>query len=167
MKDGITSWKIANGFLPPDTINKSFYVKQIYPVGTSYYEDFVDSMSESLGYYDGEEFTLEEIIGRTEYVNIAYDSYNSDLGGIKGRCPMSWKEFIQLNTKKKTAVSYEEDCEESTAEVANDPENDYVETHETESSEPYTETHENPPAKEGDDDDEFDDFFENFDDWGD
>ena len=94
IKNGYTCKKIAIGKLPPNTPNE-YHIKQIYPDGTPYYEDFVDSMTEALGLKYGTAFTLDDIKGVTEFIKISYNSY-SDLGGIEERCPLSWDEFMDL-----------------------------------------------------------------------
>lgn len=90
IKDGITCYKIANGILPEDTKNESYYIKQVYPKDSQYYEDFVNAMCEAL---DVDECDYEDIIGVTEYISIYYDK--SDIGGIKERIPYVWEDFIK------------------------------------------------------------------------
>lgn len=89
IKDGITCYKIANGKLPLDAENKPYYIKQLYPEDTQYYDSFVDSMSEALNVDD---FDIEDIIGTTEYVHLSYDK--SNIGGYSDRMPFEWEDFI-------------------------------------------------------------------------
>ena len=89
IKDGTTCYKIANGILPEDAENKPYYIKQVYPEGTQYYDDFVDSMAEAL---EKEDFEIDEVIGVTEYNTLSYDK--GDIGGFSRRCPCEWEDLI-------------------------------------------------------------------------
>lgn len=94
IKDGATCYKIANGILPDDAENKSYYIKQVYPEGTTYHERFVDSMAEALSKDD---FDYGETVGITEYNTLSYDK--SDIGGFSDRSPFEWDDFIIQETE--------------------------------------------------------------------
>ncbi len=93
MISSAAAYKKANGIPLDEKDSKVYYVKQIYPEGTEFYDSFIDSMDEALG-CDGEEFDIEEVVGVTEYVSIGYDA-GCDIGGIKRRDPCDFEDFIK------------------------------------------------------------------------
>ncbi len=92
IKNATICYQIANGILPEDTEIETYYIKQVYPIGTQYYEDFIDSVDEFLE-IGGDMFGLEDAIGVTELVSLAYS--NSNVGGFHGRCPFEMDDFIR------------------------------------------------------------------------
>ena len=102
IKDGVTCYKIANGILPDDTQNNPYYIKQVYPEGSQYYNNFVDSMAEAL---DKNDFELDEVIGVTEYTTLSYDK--SDIGGFSERVPFEWDDFIVLTSQNDDVTEVE------------------------------------------------------------
>ena len=90
MKYGPTIYKIANKIVPKDTHIETYYVKQIYIIGSTYFEEFVDAMADCIGLID---FDYEDVKNVTEYVELGYGD-KSDIANIKVRCPMTSKEFI-------------------------------------------------------------------------
>ena len=95
IKNGVTCYQIANGMLPKDTEIETYYIKQVYPTGTQYYEQLVDSMAEALG---NRKFYVEDIIGVTEYVSLSYN--NSNIGGFNERYPFEMEDFIQQDIEQ-------------------------------------------------------------------
>lgn len=93
MISSAAAYKKANGIPLDEKDSKVYHVKQIYPEGTEFYHSFIDSMDEALA-REGEEFTLDEVVGVTEYVSIGYDE-GCDIGGIKRRHPCDFEDFIK------------------------------------------------------------------------
>ncbi len=88
--DAIMCYKKVNGKLPKDTKIDSYYIKQVYPENSLFYEAFVDSMADAL---DADNFEIDDVIGITEYISLAYDK--SDIGGFKQRMPFDIEDFIE------------------------------------------------------------------------
>ena len=106
IKNFSTCYQVVNGILPPTTDIPKYYIKQVYPKDTTYYAMFVDSMAEALDIGDGE-FTLNDIIGVTEYVNLSYDKY--DIGGFSERIPFEVEDFIKLKKDEHDEDVYNEE----------------------------------------------------------
>ena len=103
LKDFIKCHKMVNELIPADTHIEKYYIKQDYPLGTQYYETFLDSMDEALN-KGGIGFSIEEIIGITEYVTLAYGK--CDIGGFTHRRPFVYDDFVALY--QSSISSYEE-----------------------------------------------------------
>lgn len=101
IKDGTTCYKIANGILPEDAENKPYYIKQVYPEGSQYYDNFVDSMAEAL---NKDEFDYNDIVGITEYNTLSYDK--GDVGGFSKRMPFNFEDFIEENQEDEEDYVY-------------------------------------------------------------
>lgn len=94
----------VNGLIKDDYEMEYSYIKQSYPEGTQFYDDFVDAMFESLG---NNKFSLSEIIGVTERIGISYRPH-SDIGGIDERCPIDEDDYIHI---VEDTQDYDEDCD--------------------------------------------------------
>ncbi len=106
LMDAIDCYQVANNIRPADTVIKKHYVIQVYPYGSTPYLDFTDSMAEALGLGYGVSFSLEDIIGVTEYVTLSFTS-KGGIGGFDSRAPFKWSDFKRLS--KNQTVSDDED----------------------------------------------------------
>ncbi len=103
MIDAVFCYKYVNGILPVDAKPKKHYVKQVYPLDSVYYDAFTDKMGKALNKVN---FHIDEIIGITEYISLAYDNSNSNIGGIKDRKPCTLDDFIQADDQDEEAEEW-------------------------------------------------------------
>lgn len=102
----------VNGLSKENDKIDNYYIKQSYPEGTQFRDEFVDSMCDALG---KDEFELEEIIGITERVSLSYKDY-SNFGGFGQRDYVEEEDYINLykdNLSKQDAIEEieeENDC---------------------------------------------------------
>ena len=94
----------VNGVVPKDTKLKVFYIKQVYPIDSDPYIDFLESMYEALGVDYEENIDINDFIGVSEVISLGYTS-KTGIGGITDRCPWEKEDFIVLYENQNTPVS--------------------------------------------------------------
>ena len=87
-----------------DRKTKILHIKQIYPLDSQPYVDFLQAMHEALGIAYEEELDMEQIINVTETIEISYSSY-SGIGGISSRGYWDRENFIELYQEKNAHIS--------------------------------------------------------------
>lgn len=96
----------VNGWAKPTDKKITHHIKQKYPKGTEYYDEFIDAMSEALETDD--EFELEAIKGVDEVVFLKYKT-DGGLGNIDQRKPFDNLDFlIEEDNYQETEDVYEE-----------------------------------------------------------
>lgn len=119
IEDASTIYKIANGSLPATTKVDAYYIKQSYPIDTTYCDEFIDSMAEALGY---DEFDIKDVVGVTEHVKLSYGSGN--MGGFSKRIPFEreWYEELEKDQPEETNDEIElvPSCENTIANAYNE-----------------------------------------------
>jgi len=111
MRNASICSQVVNGINPNEEKKKLYYVRQIYPIDTEYYEHFEDAMSDALQ-LDGEAFDLNDIIGVTELVSLSY-KFSQSIGGFDDRKPWTVDDFA-------ISKEYEEDCGEYGEDIYNE-----------------------------------------------
>lgn len=86
-------YKKVNNLLPKGTKITIYYIRQVYPIGSSYYDTFITAMYNELGKSYDEDIELDEIIGLTELIILSYEKLNG-IGGISQRCYYTDEDFI-------------------------------------------------------------------------
>lgn len=142
IKPASTCQKIASGKLPSNTDNPSYNIRQVYPIGTSFFDDYCEAMAEAVG---ADEVDLADTIGVTEHVTLDYG--NASIGGYIERKPIDSEKYDRIFKRSKlTKSNLLEDFDESDDEAENDTKKE-------------TEKKTISPVID-DSDDEFDDFLE-------
>ena len=124
IRDAIDLYNRINEKVPEGTPIKTYYIKQIYPEGTGFYDAFLDSMAEAL---DTESVNLNDVVGVIEYVTLSYKSKDS-MGGYSKRQWTTLENFvnfcIDLEQQNNGANNiYDDNCDESCESVEEDNEN--------------------------------------------
>lgn len=86
-------YKKANNLLPKGTKVRRYFIRQIYPIGSSYYDAFITAMHDELGKSYDEGIDFDEIIGLTELIILSYEKLDG-IGGISQRCYYEDEDFI-------------------------------------------------------------------------
>lgn len=69
------------------TSSQTYKVKQVYPEGTEYYDDFVKAMVDAINASDDQEISFDDLIGVTEKVTVMYPN-NGNWGTFTDRKPL-------------------------------------------------------------------------------
>ncbi len=110
MRDARNCKAVMNGWPTEKTNSKKYCIKQVYPKGTRYYKEFTDSMAAALGIKRNVPFDIEDTIGQTEMVKLAYN-IGLDIGGFDWRYPFEQEDFIEY--PEETEVEEQETDEQS------------------------------------------------------
>ena len=86
-------YKKANNLLPKGTKVRRYFIRQVYPIGSSYYDTFITAMYDDLGKSYDEDIDFDEIIGLTELIILSYEKPDG-IGGISQRCYYEDEDFI-------------------------------------------------------------------------
>ena len=86
-------YKKVNNLLPEGTKITRYYIRQVYPIGSSYYDTFITAMYEELGQSYDEDIEFDEIVGLTELIILSYEKLDG-IGGISERCYYKDEDFI-------------------------------------------------------------------------
>ncbi len=87
-----------------DRETKILHIKQIYPLDSQPYVDFLQAMHDILGIAYEDELDIEQVINITEAIKISYSS-SSGIGGISSRMYWNRKGFIKLYQDKIATTS--------------------------------------------------------------
>lgn len=89
---------------------KQFKIKQIYPLDSQPYADFLEAMYAMLGVNHDEKLDMQKLIGLKEAITIAYTNSNG-IGGISYRREWRKSYFVELYEQPVASVSAEDNCE--------------------------------------------------------
>ena len=78
-----------------DCKTKRLHIKQIYPLDSQPYVDFLQAMHETLDIAYEDELDMEQVINVTEAIKISYTS-SSGIGGISSRVYWDRESFVEL-----------------------------------------------------------------------
>ena len=88
-------FKKANNLLKKGEKLKIYYIKQIYPIDSEAYLDFIESMYEALELPYDVQIDMDQCVGVTEDISLGYTS-RSGIGGINARRYWEDDDFIAL-----------------------------------------------------------------------
>ncbi|MBQ4528303.1 MAG: hypothetical protein II998_09540 [Clostridia bacterium] len=109
IKEASICEKILNGKLSSNTNIPTYNIRQIYPLGTSFFDNYCEAMAEAVGI---DEMDLDDTIGVTEHVTLDYG--NATIGGYIGRHPLEPEKYDRIFRKPKlTKVNLLENQEEA------------------------------------------------------
>lgn len=91
IKDASVCEKIVNGKLPSNTNIPTHNIRQVYPLGTSFFDNYCEAMSEAAG---SDEVMLDDTIGITERVTLDYGT--SNIGGYVERHPLTSDKYDKV-----------------------------------------------------------------------
>lgn len=83
----------VNGWAKPTDKKVTHHIKQKYPEGTEYYDEFVDAMADALCADDDDDFEFDAIKGVDELVFLKYKT-DGGLGNIEKRKPIDNLDFL-------------------------------------------------------------------------
>lgn len=87
-------YKILNGEKPTKKENKIYRVKEVYPMSTQYYKNFVRAMQITLGLSKQSKPTTKDVVGVEEHIFIGFDGPGK-FGSIKNREPFIRENYIE------------------------------------------------------------------------
>ena len=100
IKDASICEKILKGKLPSNTNIPAHNIRQVYPLGTSFFDSYCEAMAEAVG---ADEMDLDDTIGVTEKVTLDYG--NANIGGYVERQPLNPSEYDKVFRKLKPPKS--------------------------------------------------------------
>ena len=114
-------YKKVNNLLPEGTKITRYYIRQVYPIGSSYYDTFITAMYEELGKSYDEDIEFDEIVGLTELIILSYEKLDG-IGGISERCYYKDEDFIDARYLSNRGDKVCEDSEDFKKVPSNSPE---------------------------------------------
>ena len=89
-------YKIINDKTATKEEKVIYYIKEVYPLHTDYYKNFLVAMRKALGLRKNEKMTTEDVVGVEERIFIGFDG-NSKFGSIKSREPFVYEDYIEYH----------------------------------------------------------------------